>query len=130
VKPSITKLVLAPFTTDAAEYNVLEQGKAINIATSHRRTFRSTRARPSTRRTAARRKERPAARGQLQLRPAYPWGVNYFALNYTNPATGPIFKQLYIRQAMQTLMNQSLWIQLYSAGYGAPTYGPVPCSAD
>ena len=60
------------------------------------------------------------------LDPAYPWGVNYFALNYTNPTSGPIFKQLYIRQAMQSLMNQKLWIQLFNAGYGAPTYGPVP----
>ncbi len=58
--------------------------------------------------------------------PAYPWGVNYFALNYTNPVSGPIFKQLYVRQAMQSLMNQTLWIQLFNAGYGAPTYGPVP----
>ena len=23
-------------------------------------------------------------------------------------------------------MNQTLWIQLYDAGYGAPTLGPVP----
>ena len=56
----------------------------------------------------------------------YPWGVNYFALNFTNPTTGPIFKQLYVRQAMQSLMNQTLWIELFNAGYGAPTYGPVP----
>ncbi len=27
---------------------------------------------------------------------------------------------------MQSLMNQTLWIQLFNSGYGAPTYGPVP----
>ena len=41
-------------------------------------------------------------------------------MNYTNPTSGPIFKQLYIRQAMQSLMNQTLWIQLYDGGYGVP----------
>jgi len=27
---------------------------------------------------------------------------------------------------MQSLMNQTLWIQLYESGYGVPDYGPVP----
>ena len=31
LKPSIDKLVLAPFTTDSAEFNVLENGKTLNI---------------------------------------------------------------------------------------------------
>ena len=53
----------------------------------------------------ARARERTPAQlaPNYNLSPAYPWGVNYFALNYTNPTTGPIFKQLYIRQAMQSL---------------------------
>ena len=127
VKPSITKLVLAPFTTDAAEYNVLEQGKAINIGyvpPQDLPVYKGKAFNKAGQPLAG--KNDPQLAASYNFDPAYPWGVNYFALNYTNPATGPIFKQLYIRQAMQTLMNQSLWIQLYSAGYGAPTYGPVP----
>ena len=126
VKPSIDKLVLAPFTTDTAEFNVLETARRSTSATSRRRTCRSTRAglRKADSRSSGANNAQLAA--NYNLEPAYPWGINYFSLNYTNPTTGPIFKQLYIRQAMQSLMNQTLWIQLFNAGYGAPTYGPVP----
>jgi peptide/nickel transport system substrate-binding protein len=126
-KPSIDKLVLAPFTTDAAEFNVLASGKTLNIGLVPPQDL------PTYRGPAFSKSGQPLSgpnnaqlKSNYNFDPAYPWGVNYFALNYTNPATGPIFKQLYVRQAMQSLMNQSLWIQLYSAGYGAPTYGPVP----
>jgi peptide/nickel transport system substrate-binding protein len=127
VKPSVNKLVLAPFTTDASEYNVLEAGKTINIGyvppqdlPVYKGAAFSKSGAPLAGRNAG------SLASNYNLDPAYPWGVNYFALNYTNPVSGPIFKQLYVRQAMQSLMNQTLWIQLFNAGYGAPTYGPVP----
>jgi peptide/nickel transport system substrate-binding protein len=126
-KSSLNKLVLAPFTSDASEYNVLQAGKAINIGyvppqnlPVYKGATFSKNGAPLAGRNAA------ALARNYNLDPAYPWGVNYFALNYTNPVSGPIFKQLYVRQAMQSLMNQALWIQLFNAGYGAPTYGPVP----
>ncbi|MGA2527598.1 MAG: ABC transporter substrate-binding protein [Acidimicrobiales bacterium] len=125
--PSISKLVMAPFTTDAAEYLELEAGKTINIGyippqdlPTYKGAAFSKNGAPLAGKNAG------AVTKNYNLEPAYPWGVNYFALNYSNPTDGAIFKQLYIRQAMQELMNQTLWIQLYSAGYGAPTYGPVP----
>jgi len=126
-KSSLNKLVLAPFTSDASEYNVLQAGKTINIGyvppqnlPVYKGATFSKNGAPLAGRNAA------ALARNYNLDPAYPWGVNYFALNYTNPVSGPIFKQLYVRQAMQSLMNQALWIQLFNAGYGAPTYGPVP----
>jgi peptide/nickel transport system substrate-binding protein len=127
VKSSLDKLVFAPFTTDTSEYNVLESGTSINIGyipAQDTPTYTGKAFNSAGEPLAG--KNNAALAGKYTLAPVYPWGVNYFALNYTNPVDGPIFKQLYIRQAMQTLMNQSLWIRLYSAGYGAPTYGPVP----
>jgi peptide/nickel transport system substrate-binding protein len=127
VKSSLDKLVLAPFTNDSAEYLELEAGKTLNIGYIPPQDL------PVYKGAAFDSKGAPIAgknagsvSKSYNLDPAYPWGVNYFALNYTNPTSGPIFKQLYIRQAMQSLMNQTLWIQLFNAGYGAPTYGPVP----
>jgi len=54
------------------------------------------------------------------------WGITYINLNFASPQAGPILKQLYVRQAMQHLINQSGYIKSFLQGYGNPTYGPVP----
>jgi peptide/nickel transport system substrate-binding protein len=54
------------------------------------------------------------------------WGITYIGLNFTAPGVGPIFSQLYVRQAMQHLINQAGYISSYLQGYANPTYGPVP----
>jgi peptide/nickel transport system substrate-binding protein len=54
------------------------------------------------------------------------WGDTWISLNYASPATGPIARQLYIRQAMQHLVNQAAYISSFLQGYGYPGYGPVP----
>jgi len=127
VKSSLKALVLEPFATDASEFQQLQGGSAISIG------YVTPEDLPVYRGPAFASDGTPltgpnntSLAGRYNLVPAYPWGVNYFALNYTNPVTGPIFKQLYIRQAMQSLVNQTLWIQQFDSGYGAPTYGPVP----
>ncbi len=128
LKPSIDKLVMAPFTTDTAEFNVLAAGGGkINIGYVPPQNLPKYSGKPWCGAAGP-----CAGANNAQLAPNYNlapvlgWSVNYFAMNYTNPTSGPIFKQLYIRQALQSLMNQTLWIQLYQSGYGAPTYGPVP----
>jgi peptide/nickel transport system substrate-binding protein len=50
----------------------------------------------------------------------------YFAYNFTDPTTGPIFKQLYFRQAFQSLVNQPEYLKKFLGGYGTITNGPVP----
>jgi peptide/nickel transport system substrate-binding protein len=40
--------------------------------------------------------------------------------------SGPIFKQLYIRQALQHLVDQPAIIHAVYSGHGIPAYGPVP----
>jgi peptide/nickel transport system substrate-binding protein len=54
------------------------------------------------------------------------WGINYVYLNYASSQSGAIFSQLYIRQAMQHLINQAGYISTFLQGYAYPTYGPVP----
>jgi peptide/nickel transport system substrate-binding protein len=54
------------------------------------------------------------------------WGITYIYLNFDSPQAGAIFGQLYIRQAMQHLINQAGYISSFLQGYGYPTYGPVP----
>ena len=58
-----------------------------------------------------------------------PWpqgGMNYAVYNFTNPTVGPLFKQLYIRQAIQSTIDQPAYIKKALYGFGVPTYGPVP----
>jgi peptide/nickel transport system substrate-binding protein len=54
------------------------------------------------------------------------WGINYIFMNYSSPQLGAIFRQLYIRQAMEHLINQAGYISAFLEGYAYPTYGPVP----
>jgi len=54
------------------------------------------------------------------------WGITYMSMNFASPQVGAIFNQLYVRQAMQRLINQAGYIRSFLGGYGNPTYGPVP----
>jgi peptide/nickel transport system substrate-binding protein len=54
------------------------------------------------------------------------WGITYMSMNFASPQVGAIFDQLYVRQAMQSLINQAGYIESFLAGYGNATYGPVP----
>jgi peptide/nickel transport system substrate-binding protein len=57
-----------------------------------------------------------------------PWGVfaeGAVELNYTSKTWGPLVSQLYVRQALQHLVDEPLYISRTLDGYGLPTYGPV-----
>jgi peptide/nickel transport system substrate-binding protein len=54
------------------------------------------------------------------------WGITYMSMNFASPQVGHIFDQLYVREAMQRLINQPAYINSFLDGYGNPTYGPVP----
>jgi peptide/nickel transport system substrate-binding protein len=61
-----------------------------------------------------------------------PWNNAYYnediEFGYTNPTYGPLVRQLYIRQALQHLVNESLYIKTSLHGYGVPDYGIAPVS--
>ena len=60
------------------------------------------------------------------LYPDYQFGIDYLRLNYDNATAGPAFKQLYLRQALQELVDQEGIITNVGRGYGYPTSGSVP----
>src|SRR6185437_3914542 len=60
------------------------------------------------------------------LAPQYAFGIQYFMINFNNPTLGPAYKQLYVRQAMQELIDQEGMIKSVDRGYGYPTSGGVP----
>ena len=110
VKPHLSEFVEQPFTTESAELNVLRSGQ---ISVGYL---------PAT----------DLGQKQLIASSGYTlnvWldaGINYFPENFNNPTAGPIFRQLYFRQAMQHLINQPQFIKQIFQGYASPTYGPVP----
>jgi peptide/nickel transport system substrate-binding protein len=54
------------------------------------------------------------------------FSFSYFPFNLGNPKFGPVFSQLYFRQAFQHLVDQQGWVEKILGGYAVPTYGPVP----
>ncbi len=60
------------------------------------------------------------------IAPLTSFTISYIAINFTNPTMAPVFDQLYVRQALQYLVNQPLYIQEAWGGNAYPTYGPVP----
>jgi peptide/nickel transport system substrate-binding protein len=109
-KPKLAKLEEVPFASSTSEFNALRSGQldygylpASDIAqrkylTSHGYSLASW----------------------------ADWGFNSFWLNYSNPSVGAIFKQLYVRQAMQHLVNQPEIVSDVYHGVAYPSYGPVP----
>ncbi len=113
-KPSLSQFELMPYTTDTAEFNALHAGELdygyVPLQDVSQVPYLQSHG--------------------YQIKPWYSLSNNYFVINFTNPKTGPIFKQLYIRQAMQRLVNQSSYITNILKGYGKPTYGPVPVTGN
>jgi peptide/nickel transport system substrate-binding protein len=64
--------------------------------------------------------------GAYNLAAAYSFGIQYMNINLDNPTLGPAYKQLYVRQAIQELIDQEGMIKSVDRGYGYPTSGGVP----
>jgi peptide/nickel transport system substrate-binding protein len=110
VKAKISQLIEQPFTTDSAEFSSLRAGSLDYGYIPAQDTS-----------------EIPLLTSQgYTSTPWIGWSINYFPMNYNNPTVGPIFKQLYFRQAVQHMVNQPVDVKKALFGYGYPTYGPVP----
>jgi peptide/nickel transport system substrate-binding protein len=112
VKPRLSQFIETPFTTEDAELNVLRSGQ---ISVGYLPT------------TDLGQKSVIQGSG-YNLSIWVDAGINYFPENFNNPTAGPIFRQLYFRQAMQHLVNQPEYISKIFQGFASPTYGPVPIS--
>ena len=60
-----------------------------------------------------------------KIAPSYASSLTYITINYSNPRYGPLVGQLYIRQAMQMLINEPQYVKTVLGGYGRLTYGPL-----
>ena len=68
----------------------------------------------------------PVKSAGYSLQPAYEFGIGYADINFNNPTYGPVFKQLYFRQALMELNNQKGMDTAVGRGYSYPTTAGVP----
>jgi peptide/nickel transport system substrate-binding protein len=101
---------LLPFTSDSAEFNALRSGEL---------DYGYVPLEDVSERAAL-------AKKGFRYEPWKDWGISFIVPNYLVPTAGPILKQLYIRQAMQRLINQPELVRTALFGVGQPTYGPIP----
>jgi peptide/nickel transport system substrate-binding protein len=117
-KPTLTSVKMVPYTDDTTEYTGLKTGSVDvgYIPPQDLAHVSGGQVLPST---------NPLGTAYT-LAPYYQYGIQYYLINFNNPKTGPIFKQLYIRQALQESMDQEGMIKAIDNGYGYPTSGAVP----
>jgi peptide/nickel transport system substrate-binding protein len=122
VKATLAKFEEVPFTTESAEYNVLQAGAAgagQKIDVGYIPTTDAP-AKPANVAVGA----NPL--NGYTLAPLIEWAINYFPINLqSTTGNGPVNRQLYFRQSLQYLMNQKAIIDGPLHGYGAYTVGPV-----
>jgi peptide/nickel transport system substrate-binding protein len=68
----------------------------------------------------------PLASAGYVLQPSFQFAIGFAYINFNNPTYGSVFKQLYFRQAMQMLDNQSGMSKAVGRGYAYPTPAGVP----
>jgi peptide/nickel transport system substrate-binding protein len=108
VKPTISEFDLLPYATDSAELNdVLASGVDYGYLPSQN-------------------PERATSLKNYASSPWVGWSISFIQVNFNNQLTGPIYRQLYFRSAMQHLVDQQTWIKQILKGNGYPDYGPVP----
>jgi peptide/nickel transport system substrate-binding protein len=109
--PKLKELIERPYTSDAAEFNALLAGTGLTTGyvptedASQVKTLESD---------------------GYRTYPSIVYGMNYIVINFNSPAAGPLFRQLYIRQALQHLVNQPQDVKYAYNGSATPSYGPVP----
>ncbi len=118
-KYHITTFKEVPFTSEEAEYNVLQAQGSNTLDVGYLPTVDASVPEPGQEVG-----QNPVSGYQLQA--LYTWGLSFFPYNY-DPADplAPVFKQLYFRTAFQDLMNQEEIIQGPLHGYGKLTTSVV-----
>jgi peptide/nickel transport system substrate-binding protein len=129
VKPKLAAFEEVPFTTDAAEYNVLQAGVSNGKIDVGYLPEVDAPARPVGSSPLTPGANPLAAKGYTLAPPYFPWGIGFYVLNFhSTTGNGPVIRQLYFRQVLAYLTNQAAVINGPLRGYGAPTVGPVPAT--
>jgi len=110
VRPRLARVEEIPFTSDQAEFDALRSGTI---------DYGYLPAQDANQAGYFR------ARGYT-VAPWYGWSISYVVVNFANPTSGPLVRQLYLRQAMQRLIDQPAYVRDIYRGYAHTSYGPVP----
>jgi peptide/nickel transport system substrate-binding protein len=110
VKPTISRFEEVPYSTSESEIEALRSGQ-LDIGYL-----------PVT---------EPALAGGIEAAGyrLVPWenlSIAYGLYDFGNKAVGSILSQLYVRQAVQRVVDQQKILKTIFGGYGSPTSGPVP----
>jgi peptide/nickel transport system substrate-binding protein len=117
-KPTLAAVKYVPFTDASTEYTALKTGQ-LDIGRVPPSNL------PPKPLNADVPPSNPLGSG-YNLVPQIDFGYNYYVPNMNNQKTGPMFKQLYIRQALQMVMDQPGDATAIWRGYAVPQGGPVP----
>src|ERR1700735_3363825 len=121
-QPKLAVFEEVPFTTDAAEFDVLQSPSSSTKINFGYLPQQNAPPKPANKRVGA----NPLAAKGYTLTPWTFWAINYFVVNYqSTTGNGPIIKQLYFRQALEDEMYQAAVIAGPLRGYGSETVGPV-----
>jgi peptide/nickel transport system substrate-binding protein len=127
-KHHIDKFELVPFVSEQSEFNQLEDPGNNPIDFGYLPTVDAP-VPPAGNQVGS----NPVSLSGYKLTVVYPWALSYFPYNFNDATAGPIFKQLYFRQAFQSLVDQEGVVNGPMHGYGKVTVGPVddyPVTAD
>jgi len=108
--PRISRLDLLAFTSDTAEFDALRSGQ-IDYGYLPLQDL---------------------GQRALLTRQGYsfqPWHIlqfSYLAFNFANRQVAPLIEQLYLRQALQHLIDEPTYVRTIDRGFGVPEFGPVP----
>ncbi|MHB1592982.1 MAG: ABC transporter substrate-binding protein [Streptosporangiaceae bacterium] len=121
-KPRLAAVQFVPYTSDTTQYTALKSGSLdvtepyIGIPPGDLPPKSATSSLPATNPLGS----------AYTLKPMYSFGINYYQLNFKNPTYGPVFRQLYFRQALEHLLDQVGIAKAVYRGYAVPGTGAVP----
>jgi peptide/nickel transport system substrate-binding protein len=117
-KPQISVFKLVPFTDDTTEYTALKTG-SLNIGyipSADLPVKNASQVLPGSNPLGS----------AYKLAPNYDWGFAYYQINFKNPQFGPVFNQLYARQALEYVADQNGMSKAVYRGYASPNTGIAP----
>jgi peptide/nickel transport system substrate-binding protein len=112
-KPILSRVVFTPSTTDAATMDTLRANTSLSMASLPLNDL----------------KQIPALEAEGYAVASVPTpGVAEIVPNLYNSVTGPLLRPLYVRQALEDLIDRKLIVSKIYGGYADPGNGPVPVS--
>jgi peptide/nickel transport system substrate-binding protein len=113
-QPVLSRVNNVPYTTDTAELNALRSGSSVTVGTLPLNDVSQ--------------KGVLTSEGYTVASVPFP-GVAEIMPNLYNASVGPVLRQLYVRQALEDLINGKQIVSKVFDGYADPGNGPVPAQA-